>query len=176
MKGWIIAIVAVAGILSGVDRTHSAEGLKIAYIDAQEVLDRTKTGRQAKETMEKYRDSRQQIIDLEESEIKRLQDDLVRQKGVLSPEALTEKEQTLQRKFIAYQKKVTELTRELETKKRDILEDFNKVLLEVVKHIAEKRGYMIVFDRNAEGGVLLYAPSSLDITDEVVEEYDRFIP
>jgi outer membrane protein len=176
MKRLIIIVFAMIGVLSWMTGTQSAERFKIAYIDAQGVLDRSKAGQRAKESMETYRDSRQKIIDLEENDIKRLQDDLARQKDVLSPKARSEKEETLQKKFVAYQRKVNELTRELESKKKDILEEFNKGLLDIVKRIAEKKGYMMVFDRNTEGGVLLYAPESLDITDEVVKEYDRTAP
>ena len=176
MKRLIIVMFTVVGTLGWVNNTHSAEELKIAYIDAQVVLDRTKPGQRAKETMETYRDSRQKIIDLEENDIKRLQDNLVRQKDILSPEARSSKEESLQNKFLDYQRKVSEMTRELESKKKDILGEFNEGLLEVVKRIAEKKGYMMVFDRNAEGGVLLYAPESLDITEEVIKEYDRTTP
>jgi outer membrane protein len=176
MKRLIIVMATVVGILSWIHGAHSAEGLKIAYLDAQVILDRTTEGQRAKETMETYRDSRQKIIDLEENEIKKLQDNLARQKDILSPEAKRNKEETLQKKFVAYQRKVSEMTRELESKKKDILEEFNKGLLEVVKHIAEKKGYTMVFDRNSEGGVLLYAPESLDITEEVIKEYDRKTP
>ncbi len=176
MKRCIIVMFTVVGILGWVNDTHSAEELKIAYIDAQVVLDRTKAGQRAKETMETYRDSRQKIIDLEENDIKRLQDDLVRQRDILSPEARSDKEKALQKKFVAYQRKVSEMTRELDSKQRDILEEFNEGLLEIVKRVAEKKGFKMVFDRNVEGGVLLYAPESLDITEEVIKEYDRTAP
>ena len=176
MKRWMVIIVSVAGILGGATATYSDEGSNFAYIDAQKALDQTKAGKRAKEMMEKYRDSRQRIIDLEESDIKRLQEDLARQKDILSPEARSEKEETLQKKFVEYQKKVSELTRELDSKKKDILQEFNKGLLEVVKRVAEKKGFTIVFDRNVEGGVLLYAPESLDITEEVIKEYDQTTP
>jgi outer membrane protein len=172
----IMVLVLGMAMLGGASTAHAAEGLKLAFIDAQKVLDNTKAGKRAKETMEQFRDSRQKIIDLEESEIKRLQDDLARQGAVLSPEARRTKEETLQRRFMDYQKKVGELTKELQDKKKDVLEEFNKGLEEVVKRIAEKNGYTLVFDRNAEGGVLVYAQQSLDITDEVIKEYDKTNP
>lgn len=173
MGRWFIALISLVGVLGWMSPAHSAENLKMAYIDAQKVLDGTKAGRRAKGTMEEFTKSRQKIIDLEESEIKRLQEDLARQGSVLSPEARREKEESLQRKFMDFQKKVSELTKELQSKKRDILEEFNKRLEEIVKRIAEKNGYAFVFDRNSEGGVLLYAKQSLDITDEVIKEYDK---
>ena len=176
MRRWISIFVLMFGILAWMNPAYSTENLKMAYLDAQKVLDGTKAGRRAKETLEEFTKSRQKIIDLDESEIKRLQEDLARQGSVLSPEARREKEESLQRKFMDYQKKISELTKELQSKRRDILEEFNKGLEEIVKRIAEKNGYTFVFDRNSEGGVLLYAAQALDITDEVIKEYDKTIP
>ena len=176
MTRWLLAVVVSVGMVGWVSPARSQEEFQIAFVDAQEVLDRTESGKRAKGTMEEYRDSRQRIIDLEESEIKRLQDNLARQSDVLSKEALREKEESLKGKFMAYQNKVSELTRELETKKRDILKEFNNGLIEVVQRISEEKGYLMVFDRNAEGGVLLYAPDSLNITEDVIKAYDQSTP
>ena len=153
-----------------------AADVKFAYLDAQKILDQTKAGQRAKKTMEEYRDSRQKIIDLDESEIKRLQDDLARQQAVLDAEARRTKEETLQRRLFEYQQKVGEFSKELDGKKRDILTEFNNGLVAAVKKIAESEGYTFVFDRNAEGGVLLFAVDKFDITDRVIKEYDAATP
>jgi outer membrane protein len=166
------ALVILAGLVSAA----LADEMKFAYLDAQKILDQTKAGKQAKKTMEEYRDSRQKIIDLDESEIKRLQDDLAKQASVLGPEARKSKEEMLQKKLFEYQQKVGELTKELDSKKRDILTDFNNGLVAAVKKIAEREGYTFVFDENAEGGVLLYAEEKYDITDKVIKEYDAATP
>ena len=155
---------------------QSAEDLRLAFLDAQRILDETKAGKRAKKTMEEYRDSRQKIIDLEENEIKRLQEELFRQQAVLGTDFRRTKEEILQKKLVEYQQQVQEFSRELDGKKRDILLEFNNGLVDVVSRIAEKEGYTFVFDRNAEGGVLLYAKKGFDITDKVIKEYDGATP
>jgi outer membrane protein len=169
--GVVLGFLLVWGVSA-----RAAENQVIAFLDAQKVLDETKAGQQAKKEMEEYRDSRQKIIDMEEREIKTLQDELARQQTVLGPEARKVKEEKLQRKLFAYQQRVGEFSRELEDKKRDVLIEFNKGLIEAVEKIAKNEGYTFVFDRNAEGGVLLYAREAFDITDKVIGEYDQSAP
>ncbi|MBI3610848.1 MAG: OmpH family outer membrane protein [Nitrospirae bacterium] len=164
------------GMFLAAPSVQSAESLKIGYVDAQKILDNTRAGKKSKESMEEFVKSRQKIIDLDESEIKQLQDDLARQAAVLSADARREKEDALQRKVIDYQKRAGDMNKEVQVKKKEVLERFNKDLEGIVKKVAERNGYTFIIDKNAEGGVLLYAKESLDLTDEVVKEFEKAFP
>lgn len=176
MKRFILTTVVLLGLTAWTTAGWAEGTTKIAFLDAQKVLDGTKAGQLAKKTMEEYRDSRQKIIDMEEDEIKKLQDELGRQQAVLDDAARKDREEKLQRKLMAYQQRVGEFSRELDGKKRDVLLDFNKGMIEAVEKIAKDKGYSFVFDKNAEGGVLLFAEGSFDITDEVIKVYDAATP
>jgi outer membrane protein len=166
----------LAWVFLSASAVHAADSLKIGYVDAQKVLDSTKAGKKAKDSMEEFVKSRQKIIDLDESDIKQLQDDLNRQSAVLSADARREKEENLQRKVMEYQKRAGDLNKEVQNKKKEVLDQFNKNLEDIVKKVADRGGYSIVIDRNAEGGVLLFAKESLDLTDEVVKEFEKAFP
>jgi outer membrane protein len=172
---WITGVL-LAWLFLTASAVQAAESLKIGYVDAQKVLDSTKAGKKAKDSMEEFVKSRQKIIDLDEADIKQLQDDFTRQSGVLSAEARREKEEGLQRKVMEYQKRAGDLNKEVQNKKKEVLDQFNKNLEDIVKKVADRGGYSIVIDRNAEGGVLLYAKESLDLTDEVVKEFEKAVP
>ncbi|HXC62390.1 MAG TPA: OmpH family outer membrane protein [Nitrospiria bacterium] len=167
LLGFIMSIFLLSAVFA------HAESLKIGTIDAQKVLENTKAGKKAKATMEEFVKSRQKIIDLEEQDIKNLEDELAKQGPVLSADAKKDKQETFQRKMLDYQKKVSELNKEVQNKKKEVLEDFNKTLEGVVKSIAEKEGYTVILDRNSEGGVILYAKESVDLTDKVVQEFNK---
>ena len=168
--------MALVGMVWIAPAVHAADAVKIGYVDAQKVLDNTKAGKKSKESLEEFLKSRQKIIDLDESEIKQLQEDLSRQAAVLSPDARREKEETLQRKVMDYQRRAGEMNKEVQAKKKEVLDKFNKELEGIVKKVAEQGGYTFVIDRNAEGGVLLYAKESFDLTDEVVKEFEKTSP
>lgn len=172
--------VVLAGLLlvswSFVQPASAAEAVKFGFVDAQKVLDKTKAGQRSKEAMEEYVKSRQKIIDLDEVEIKRLQEDLGRQASVLSEEARRVKEESLQKKFAEYQKRVADLNKEVQGKKKEILEEFNRGLEGIAKTIAKKKGYTVVLDRGSEGSVVVYASDEFDMTDEIIKEYDKIAP
>jgi outer membrane protein len=154
-----------------------ADNFKVAYLDTQKVFDQSKAGKKAKGMLEEYVKSRQKIIDLDETEIKELEDSLLKQESVLSPEAKRTKQEDLQRKLVAYQKKATDLNREIQDKKVEVLNDFHAQLEGVVKRVAEREGYAMVFDKGGNGpadlAAVLYAKDSLSITDKVLAELDK---
>jgi len=170
-QGMVVWSVAVLGVmLSG---PAIAEEMKIGYVDAQEVLDRSKPGKVSKEQLEQYVKSRQQIIDVDEEEIKQLEEELKKQQGVLSADAQKEKQESLQRKYLTYQKRAGELTKEVQDKRTEVLKDFNRRMVQAVQQVAKRSGYAVVFDKENEGGVVLFAKEQMNLTDQVVAELDR---
>jgi outer membrane protein len=174
-RGLVIGLAALSLVVPA--WAQSAEGVKMAYIDAQKIFDQSKVGKKAKGLLEEFVKSRQKIIDLEETEIKELEDSLVKQESVLSPEAKRAKQEDLQRKLIGYQKRATDLNREIQEKKAEVLNDFHTQLQTVVKKVAERDGYAMVFDKGGGGpadlAAVLYAKDSLSITDKVLSEMDK---
>jgi outer membrane protein len=150
-----------------------AQELKIGYVDAQSVLDRSKPGQASKSLLEDYVKSRQQLIDSDEEELRQLEEDLKKQSGVLSIDAQKEKQETLQRKYLSYQKRAGELTKEVQDRRTEVLKDFNSKLVKAVQQVAEQGGYAMVLDKEEEGGVVLFARGPLNLTDQVVKELDR---
>ena len=92
---------------------------------------------------------------------------------MLSPEAQKEKQDTLQRKYLTYQKRAGELTKEVQDRRTEVLKDFNRKLVQAVQQVAERDGYTMVLDKEAEGGVVLFAKETMNLTDPVVKELDR---
>jgi len=150
-----------------------ADELKIGYVDAQAVLDQSKPGQASKEVLEQYVKSRQQLIDTDEEEIRQLEEDLKKQSAVLSADAQKEKQEALQRKYISYQKRAGELTKEVQDRRAEVLKDFNRQLVQAVQHVADRGGYAMVLDKETEGGVVLYAKEPMNLTEQVVKELDR---
>lgn len=150
-----------------------AEEMKIGYVDAQAVLDRSKPGQASKELLEQYVKSRQQIIDVDEEEIRQLEEELKKQQAVLSPDAQRDKQESLQKKYLTYQKRAGELTKEVQEKRTEVLKEFNKKMVQAVQRVAERGGYAVVLDKESEGGTVLFASSKMELTDQVVAELDK---
>ena len=173
-KGCRTAIVAaiLALLWSG---TAYAADLKIGVIEPQKVLDGTRNGKKIKDSLQEYVKSRQKIIDLEEEELKKIEEDLVKQSAVLSADAKKEKEETFRKRMMEYQRKVGQLNEEVQNKKKEVLDEFNKGLEQIVKGIADKEKLSLVVEKgdNGAGALVVYSHPSLDITDRVIKELDK---
>lgn len=152
-----------------------AEDVKIGFIDAQKVLDESLKGKQVKDQLNEYVQSRQKIVDIEETELKDLQDELTKQGAVLSPSAKQAKEEQFQAKFMEYQKKVTELQKEIQQRRTEKLEEFNVELGNIAKTLGEKEGYSMILT-NLDLNIIVYAKPSLNLTDRVIQELDKGLP
>ena len=149
-----------------------AEDARIGFIDAQKVLDESLRGKQVKDQLNEYVQSRQKIVDIEETELKNLQEEMTKQGAVLSPSAKQEKEELFQRKFMEYQKKVSELQKEIQQRRTDKLEEFNVELEKIAKILGEKEGYSMILT-NLDVNIIIYAKPSLNLTDTVIQELDK---
>jgi outer membrane protein len=172
MRRWVI-VWSVVVVMMGWSAGVSAQALKIGVIDAQAVLDRSKIGQQSKGALEVYVKSRQQIIDLDEEELRGLEEELRKQGTVLSPEAQREKQETLQRKLISYQKRASELNKEVQDRRTEVLKQFNAEMTKAVAKVAKRDGFTLVLDREQEGGVVLFAQEKMDVTENVIVELDK---
>ncbi len=170
MKKVFLSLVVIGFFVAG---AAYAETLKVGFVDAQKVLEISKEGKRVRGTMEEYVKSRQKIIDLEEQELKQIEEELTRQGSLLSAEAKKVKQDNFQKKLMEYQKRAADLNKEVQGKKFESLKDFNKKLEEAVKQIADKEGYTFVLDKNTDGGVVIYSKDAYDITPRVIEQVDR---
>ena len=167
---------AAIGVIVYTCSTHPAysEEYKIGYVDSQKVLDNSLKGKEVKETLNEYVQSRQKIVEIEEMELKKLQEDISKQGAILSPEARREKEDLFQKRFMEYQKKVNELQKEIQQRRTDILEEFNNEVEKFVKTIGEKEGYAMIFN-NLDINIVMFAKPSLNLTDRIITELDKSV-
>jgi outer membrane protein len=164
-------LLLAPAVPAGAADTPASAGARFGWIDAQQVLDETEAGKAIKQRVEAFRDSRQKVIDLEEAELKKAEENLGQQMSLLSDDARREKQLEFQRKLGDYQKKVVELNRELQDKKDELLGEFNEVLLRAVRQVAEKEGYDYVLDYGGDGSVLYGSPDH-DLTQRVMAQVD----
>ena len=169
-----IRLVALAGALVlwlGMGTEAHAAEQKTGWIKAQRVLDETRAGRDIKSRIEAFVSSRQKIIDLEEEELANIEKKLQEQMALLSEQAKREKEASFRKKLLKLNEKASELTREIEEKKVELLNEFNDTLTAAVKKVADEGGYSFVLAHGQDGSIL-YGAKEYDLTDKVMAEID----
>ncbi len=175
-SGWLAgAALAVAVGVAGCAGTGVKVEGKIGVIDAQRILDNTNAGKKAKDNLVSFSKNRQALMEFEEKELRRMEEDLVKQAGILSPAAKREREEQFRRRVQDYQQKAAELNREVQEKQKDVLEGFRDKVEVVVGKVAKRLGLQIIVDRS-KGGPTIYHEESLDISGQVIEEFNRLYP
>ena len=148
---------------------------KIGVIDPQRILNTTNAGKKAKDILVTFSKNRQVLMELDEKELRRMEEDFAKQASVLSPTARREREEQFRRRMQEYQQKAAELNREVQEKQKDVLDGFRDKIEAVSAKVAKRLGLQIVIDKS-KGGPTLYHGEDLDISDQVIEEFNQEYP
>lgn len=171
---WIFALAAWMLVAGGCAGGARIEG-KIGLMDPTRVLNDSNAGKKAKDSLTAFSKNRQALIEMEEKELRRMEEDFIKQASVLSPAAKSEREQVFRRRMAEYQQKAGELNREVQEKQKDVLEAFRDKVEAVVAKVAKRNGLQVVIDRG-KGGPAIYGAEELDITTQVIEEFNKEYP
>lgn len=165
-------VMAIGMFLAGCAAVPQPGTVQIGVIDPQKVLDDTTAGKEAKASLNTFMKNRQALIELEEKELKRMEEDLIKQASVLSANAKKERETQFRRRMMEYQQKVNELNREVAEKQKEVLQGFREKVQRVAARVAQEKGLKVVFEKGP-GSPTLYHEASLDLTEAVIAELNR---
>jgi outer membrane protein len=141
---------------------------KLGYVDLQRALEEIDEGKGAKAQLKKDFDEKQKQLDQRTDEVKKLDADFQKQAAVMAPDAKAAKAAELDRKKVEVQQFFMGLQQELAQREREVTRGLFDKMLGVVRELAEAEGFTMVLDRNT----VLYAPPSLDVTNELVRKYN----
>ena len=166
-------ISAVALWLAMVSPVLSDDTFKVAVMNQQLVIEQSKAGKRALEELKAYSMTRQKIINADDQELKELQ--VAIQDGKLTDSAKQEKQGQFQAKLEAYQRRLADFNREIQQKQREMVGEYSKKVQAAAQVVGERNGYTAVIDKGNEVmmKIVLYHQPALDVTDQVVKEFDR---
>ena len=165
-------VTAVALALTLAPAAASAQQ-KIGYVDLQRALNEVDEGKAAKTLLKKDFDEKQKQLDAKKTEFDKLQADFEKQAVVLSEQARKDKGQDLDRRARELQAIFMSLQKDFSERERDTTRGIFDKMSQIVAQIAEADGFAIVLERNSG---LVYAPASLDLTNELIRKYNARYP
>lgn len=173
-----IALVALAvSSLPGLALAQAAGGKVppaiIAVIDSQRVNREAAALKNARQQLEQFRFNFQSEIAKEEEKLRAEEQEIARQRSVLSPEAFEQRRQAFQAKVIELQKRIQERSQSLEKMLNGVREQVTIQVIEILKGLATERGFNMVLDR---AQVQIFIGDSIDITPEVLKRLDQRLP
>jgi len=144
----------------------------IGVVDPQRILQETDKGQQLSDTLKAFLKDREALVELEQKELRNLENALRAQMTVLSQSARELKEEQFRQKMAAYQQKVADLNREVQEKQLELQSKFRREVGEVVAQIANDRNLGLVLEHGPNSGTLYYQ-ENWDISTEVIQALNQ---
>ncbi|MBI5516482.1 MAG: OmpH family outer membrane protein [Deltaproteobacteria bacterium] len=165
-----LAVIVALVLAVGAPRLYAQ--VRIAVVDMQRSLLDTEDGRRAKNQLKKLFEDRQTELNGRQDALKRMKEDIEKQKNVLSRDALQKRMDEYSKAFLELQQSFNEYQAQLAQKEAELTKQILVNLQGVVRQIGTADGYTVILD----SGAVVWSPTHLDLTDRVIQEYNAQHP
>jgi len=148
-----------------------AEDLRIATVDLQRALNECDSGKNAKENFKSQVDKLQADLNKQKSEIEKIKDEVEKKGMVLKDEERKNIERDYQKRLRDFQRTYKDSQAELQQRDNELTSEILRDLQEVIAEYGAKQNYTLVLEASNTGAVL-YNSRAIDITDQVIQEYN----
>ncbi|MBN2060641.1 MAG: OmpH family outer membrane protein [Deltaproteobacteria bacterium] len=174
MKKLIRLLLAVLILTVVCQDALAADSYKIAVIDLQKCIDRSKEGQRLSEKLNQKKEALQKKINEKEQELVEIQEEIEKQDMMLSLDAQESKRREFDRKRRDLQYYYQDVTDEYNKAESEARKAFLKDLEGIVKKMALDGKYDLILERRSGG--IIFASDVMDITEIVIQEYDKIKP
>lgn len=167
MRQWFSVGAALVALLAVSAPAHAQ--VKLAYVDVQRALNECDAGKRAKTEFQGKIQGLDSKLEREQSEVQSLKDEIEKRGMLMQPD----QRQNLQDEYI---KKAKDLDRNLKDARDDLQRQDNEItgkilhdLGVIIRNLGQQNGYTMVLEK----GSILWGSSNLDITDQVIRNYNE---
>ncbi|MEO6447418.1 MAG: OmpH family outer membrane protein [Gemmatimonadaceae bacterium] len=161
-------VLAIGFLAVGAAGASAQSGLKFAYIDSREVLDKAPGRAAAESTFQKEYDAAQ-------VKIKKMQDTLQamvaayqKVQATLTPVTRELREKEIRDKQQTLENGAQLLEAQMQQRQSELVQPMMNQIREVLDSMRKEDGYAFIFDVGAQSNVIVAADSTLNLTDKVV--------
>ena len=145
--------------------------LKVGLVDLQKTLQSVESGKSAKAALEKEVNTKKASLEKQQAQLQKDAEEFEKKAAILNDTAKAQKQQELQKKFAELQKAAAESQMDLQKRERELTKPIIDDIRAIVEVIGKEKNYNLVFEKNESG--VLYAQNSEDITDQVIERFNK---
>jgi outer membrane protein len=151
---------------------------KIGTINLQQAVPNTAEAKAATARLQReFVEPRTKGLEGKQAEIRDLQEKLQRAGNTLSQTAKDDQQAAINRKTKDFNREVEDYQADSDDRQRELLADFSTKMQAVIATYVQANGYSIIFDTgNRDTSGLVWASNSIDITQAVIEAYDKAHP
>jgi outer membrane protein len=163
--GFVWAVVALFALVSS---AAASADLKLAFVDMQRALNDSNAGKKAKNEFRSEISRLQSKLQRQQQEVQSLKDELDRKGPLMRDDERRNLQDDYTRKLRDFERTYKDSKDELQQKDNEVTGAIIRDLAYVVRNVGERGGYTVVLEK----GSLLWAAPSIDITDQVIREYN----
>lgn len=167
-------IAMVAGIflfVFSLPCAHAAGACKIGVVDIQKFQEKSVAFQKVKENYIKRLEPSKRNLEKEKEELEKITDELKKQSLMLSFDAKEDKRKELGKRSRHYKYLENEFLQEQKELQMELVRVVGQEIQKIVEDIGKRQGYLMILEKRAVG--VLYNDDKIDITDEIIREYDR---
>ena len=165
-----VMVIGICLLIGGWLGPVLAAELKIGYIDIQKAVNECSAGKEAKKAIAKEVEKYQRQLVEKQKELQTMKDSLEKQAPMLNPDARTTKEKDLQAKLRAFQRWQEDTQNEIKQRGMEMERNIAIGLQKVIQKVGADEGYTLILEKNEN--IVLFASTSIDLTDKVIKFYD----
>lgn len=172
MKRTITAAVIAASLLfSGNALVFGAETPKIGVFDMKKIMVESKTIQAYRQKIEKELEPKRKAFSGKQEEARLLEEKLKKEGNTLPANDRKVTEEKLVNEIKDLKRLKEDFDLDLQKIDRELTQQAFKEIDGIIKDIAGRENYTIIFERSAAG--IAYLKDPLDITGKIIKEYDK---
>jgi outer membrane protein len=173
MKRWLMGSAVAAFILLLSLNVGATDVIKLGYVNMQRALENSAAGQEATRKLNEIWDEYKVRIKSEKDRLEAMKEEIDKQSLLWNEETRREKENQLRQLEKDYSRLLNDTQDEIKRKEAELSESIGKDILKIIEEIGRSEGYTIILEKKSSA--ILYAPSSIDLTDQVIKAYDAQI-
>ena len=142
---------------------------KLAYVDVQRALNECDAGKKAKADFRVQIERLESRLQKQQTEVQSLKDELEKKGMLMKDDERRNLEDQYGRKLRDFERDYKDSKDELEKKDNEVTGAIVKDLARIIRTIGERDGFTMVMEK----GSILWGASGIDITDEVIRNYNQ---
>ena len=146
---------------------------KVGVISIQGAIVGTKDGQKASQQLETKFNPKKKEFDARQGEIGQLQDQYNKGGTVMAEDKRNQLARDIDEKKKRLERDMQDANEELQAEQQRVLQGLGQRMMAVVEKYAKDNGYTMILDDSNPNTPLIYASSGIDITQDIIQLYDK---
>ena len=166
-----LLVIVMVFVFAAISSAATAQ-MKVALVDIQRCANESEVGKKVQAELRKTAMERESQFKAQQDELAKMQKEFIDQEKVLSEAAKKKRTEEMQAKYLELNENARRFEAEMQKKERDAAEKLEPEIQAVIATVAKNEKIDIVFFKQA----VLYAPKAEDITQKVIDMYNKQQP